>query len=170
MWIKLLESAFFFSFFFSMDLPPLCLFAWLFSALMEELMVHCSYSDTLDPNTHSPIHWLPVTHSGLFWFGLGPARFYPRVRVHSAVSVTCTPARLPPSACPQMPVCVADSLLEHWCLEDSVLYSCDCDINVSICLVQTWTPNPPKAETQRFTSGFAQYILEFVLFFILVFK
>lgn len=82
-----------------------------FSALMEELMVHCSYSDTLNPNTHSPIHWLPVTHSGLFWFGLGPARFYPRVRVHSAVSVICTPAR--PPACPQMPVCVADLLLEH---------------------------------------------------------
>lgn len=114
--------------------PPPCLFARLFSALMEDLMVHCSYSDTPPPTPLPLIHWLPghTLWSVLVWAQPGPVR-------SSSVRSLCCVCHLYacPPTCPQMPVCAADSLLEHSCLEDDVFYSRDCDFNVSICLVQT---------------------------------
>lgn len=130
--------------------PPhtLCLFARLFSALTEELMVHCSYSDT--PPALTTVPTVPTPHfTGCPSLtraspGLGSAPG-PALVSWSACSLCCVCHLYAcPPTCPQMPVCAADSLLEHSCLEDDVFYSCDRDFNVSICLVQTWTPTHPE--------------------------
>lgn len=122
-----------------MVLPP-CLFAWLFSALMEELMVHCSRSDP-DPPTSSFTGCPPLTRAPP---SLGPARPDP-VRPSSVCPLCCVCHLYAcPPTCPQMPVCVADSLLEHSRLEDDVFYSCDCDFNVSTRLVRTRAPTNPE--------------------------
>lgn len=154
-----------------MVLPP-CLFARLFSALMEELMVHCSCSDPNPPHTHFLFHWLPTTHSGLSQFGPGPARpgsarFGPRVFV--PLCCVCHLYACPPT-CPQMPVCVADSLLEHSCLEDDVFYSCDCDFNVSTCLVQTRAPTNPEQKHKGSLLVLHNIVLNLSFFLILLFK
>lgn len=85
-------------------------FAWLLSGLMEDWNMRCSY-DTL----HSPTRSAPISPAACHspWpRGSG----CPPTCVRSAVSVIRVPS------CPQMPVCGADSQLEHSCLED-VFYS-----------------------------------------------
>lgn len=144
-----------------MVLPPY-LFARLFSALMEELMVHCSYSDT--PPPPPPIS-LAARHSLwplLVWARPGPAW-------SSSVCSLCCVWHLYtcPPTCPQMPVCVADSLLEHSCLEDDVFYSCDCDFNVSICLVQTRAPTHPEQKHKGSLLVLHKIFLNFFFFFII---
>lgn len=111
--------------------------AWLFPAPTEELMVHCSNSN---PSLPLPVS-LAAHHS--LWPLLVWARPRPvwllSVCVRMCVCSLCCVCHLYtcPPTCPQMPVCVADSLLVHACLEDDMFYFCNCDFNVSICLVQT---------------------------------
>lgn len=153
-WIKLFESAFYLIIFLLIppqwftQPPSFAPFAWLLSGLMEDSNMRCSCNDTLHSPTRSPPISAAARHSP--W---PPGSDYPPTCVRSAVSVIRVPS------CPQMPVCGADSQLEHSCLED-VLF-CVCDVDVSIRLVQTWTRRP-KAETQRFTSSFAQYLVGFL--------
>lgn len=142
-----------------MVLPP-CLFARLFSALMEELMVHCSCSDPDPP--HFLFHWLPATHSGLSQFGRGPAR--PGSALECVSTLLCLPsvrlpAHLPSNACLCGRLTARTFLFGRWCVLFLWLwFQC----------FHSSGPNPsahqPRAETQRFTSGFAQYSLEFVFF------
>lgn len=88
------------------------------------------------PLTGCPSLTLASPGLGLTRLGLVPERV-------CSLCCVCHLYACPPT-CPQMPVCVADSLLEHSCLEDDVFYSCDCDFSVSICLVQTRMPTHPE--------------------------
>lgn len=88
-----------------------CPLAWLLSGSMEDSDMRCSCNDPLHSPTRSPPVSPAARHSP--W---PPGSGYPPTCVRSAVSVIRVPS------CPQMPVCGADSQLEHSCLED-VFYS-----------------------------------------------
>lgn len=144
-----------------MVLPPPCLFARLFSALMEDLMVHCSYSDTPSPHPPPPNSLAARSHT-LVCPGLGSTR--PGSVLQCAFTLLCLPSvrlptHLPSNACLCGRLTARTFLFGRWCVLLSWLwFQCFHLSGPNI------NAHPPRAETQRFTSGFAQDILEFVLF------
>lgn len=156
MWIKLFESDFILFLLTSPQWfthpPSLAPFAWLLSAIMEDSIVRCSYSNTLHSLTRSrPI--LPAARHSPLW--PLPAQ----VILQRAFALMC-PLSIPPLA---LKCLFVRRFSGRKFLFGRCVLFCGCDVDVFICLLRTWT-RPPKAETQRFTSSFAQYIVGFVSF------
>lgn len=144
------------------------------SAPMEESMVHHCCSDTTPQTStsthpHSPLTGCPSLT--LASPGLGLTRLDEVLERVCSLCCVCHLYACPPT-CPQMPVCVADSLLEHSCLEDDVFYSCDCDFNVSICLVRTRMPTHPEQKHKGSLLVLHKIFLNFffLINFIVLFK
>lgn len=147
MWIELLESALIFLFSpvgFARPHPhltltspsrhPLPSAAWLLQAPYERLRAARTC-------ICAPFH---------FWAELRPGFTVECALAHSACVSHVRPPTLPPL---RPPVCLSVCLCvaaKHSAFGKMACFiPCDCDINVSICLLPTWTSNPPTHPKQK---------------------
>lgn len=167
MWIKLLESAliFLFSHWFCPLPLPFCLASLSPDGRVDGALLLYWHPPPLHPTPHFT-GCSSLTPAS--WFGFSPG---PVLNLECVFSLLVCHTYADPT--PPALKCLFVWLLEQCCLKDSVFYPCDCDINVSICLVQTWTPTHPKQKHKGpplVLHNIYSLSFSFSFFLILVFK